>query len=253
MENKEIALKFILEKRGWTQSRLAKDMNISKQSVTRWVKQKKPIHDSYIRYIEENLKVKRRFFVDGRRYCKLLTDEDKFELEDYFMRQEFEQPTSTASKHKYYNNLDNLSKTELIHREQQHEAYMLAFREKKAESKIQKLTTKIKENIKNIDIKSGVDSTSGYLDLLESNIVFYERLLHLRKGKQITEQEWEYIFKALFMLTSKESNIQTDEVSSGIFNILKENRNRIEQKRQEDIEFYKEYFGEIPEENTEEV
>ena len=53
------------------------------------------------------------------------------------------------------------------------------------------------------------------------------------------------------MLTTGDTNISADEVTLAIYKILRDSRVKKDKQRQENIEFYKSVWGNIPNENTE--
>ena len=220
------ALKLILQEKGMTQAQLADKLGIHRQNVTRWVKRIKPMHEDYIQYIEENLGVKRKYFVDERRYTKVLDDNQKLELQDYLLRRKYELPTSTMSRYKYYKNIRNLSESELADREQRKEKYTIAYRRKKANVDIQELIRKIKKDINSVSDDISTQMPLSSLDCIESNIGFYQNFLYLRESNKITETEWNSINTALYMIATEDTNINADDVSLEIYKMLKENRKK---------------------------
>lgn len=237
------ALKLILKARGMTQTDFAKEMRISKQSVTRWVQREKPMPEYHIEYAEMLLNVKRKYFVDERRRCRTLDANEKLDLEDYLLRQKFEQPTSTISEYKYIKNLRNLSESELARREYLEGKYLIAYKRKRVNTDIQQISLRVKKDIKNVEIEMGDYSSEYVLDLLEDNVSFYQKLMHLRERKKVTREEWDSVLRALNMLVSKEENTTADKVALDIYNILQANRLEKQQKEREDLEFYASIWG----------
>lgn len=247
------ALKMILKERGMTQTEFAEALSISKQSVTRWVQREKPMPEYHIEYAEALLNVKRKYFIDERRRCKILDANEKLQLDDYLLRQRFEQPTSTASEYKYYKNISNLSESELARREYLEEKYLISYKRKRVNADIQQLSVRIKNDIKNVKVATTEYSSAYALDLLDDNISFYQNLMHLRESKKITMEEWNSVLKALYMLISKEEKITSDKVALDIYDILLANRLEKQQTNKENLEFYKSIWGTPNLESEEEV
>lgn len=247
------ALKVILKEKGMTQTMFAERLSISKQSVTRWVNRQKPMHENYIGYIENEWGIKKKYFVDERRYCKNLDISEKLELEDILLRQRFEQPVSTISEYKYYKNINNLSETELARREYLDQKYSMYYRRKKIDADIQKLIGRFRKDIRHADVTINYRMTSERDDSIENNISFYQNLMHLRESKKITMEEWNSVLKALYMLISKEEKITSDKVALDIYDILLANRLEKQQTNKENLEFYKSIWETPNLESEEEV
>lgn len=218
------ALKFILQENNITQYKFAEDVGVHRQSVTRWVKRQKPMHEDYIDYVEKHFEVKRKYFVDERRYVKMLDENEKLELEDYLLRRKFQLPTSTASKYKYYKNISNLSETELAQREERREKYTVAYRRKRANADIHRVITEIKKDINSSSSILNECSTLSSLDILENNIQYYQNYVSLRENKKIPDGTWNSINAALYMFVSDDTDIEIDELATRLYKVFKEYR-----------------------------
>lgn len=227
------SIQHILQRREM-QQKILQSKHVNKQAVSKYILRQRKIPEHIWKAWVNILKVPKEWIVDDTGYCRKLTDDEVLELDKFLEEKELDFSD------------EGLPGMELWREMYDQEAWIRNIR-----YRIGKAKNALKDAIYRIPRE--ITDQEEILHHYERNLKFYENIIGIHTHGRVTEKEWDYIFKALFMLTSKESNIQMDEVSSKIYNILKENRDRVEQKRQEDIEFYKENFGEIPEENTEEV
>ena len=200
-----------------------------KQYVSRYVNRERKIPEKVIEKWEKMLGVPKEYFVDSKKYCKLLTPDDRDRLEDYLVSQEFSAE-------------ENEKIAELIQREYDEIVYW-----RDIENNVKEIQSKVKKDIYS-DIPADVSSKEEAGFQIEANIRFYKELLKLKKSGKIDVLEWGSVFKALscFLMKNMECEVfGNDELARNIYSIIIEYRRKKEMKRKKDIEEYEEFFCEI--------
>lgn len=223
------SIKYILKKRNMQQKMLIIAEAREKQYVSRYVNRERKIPEKVIEKWEKILDVPYEYFVDGIGYCKLLTSNDKEQLEDYLISQEFSAE-------------ENEKIAELIQREYDEILYW-----RDIERNVKEIQSKVKKNIYS-DIAADVSSKKEAGWQIETNIKFYEHFLKLKNSGKIHALEWSSVFKALSCLLMKNVKSEVfgnDELARNIYSIIIEYRKEQELKRKKDIEEYEALFGKV--------
>lgn len=226
------ALKIILKERKLTQNYLAFHFKCVKQNVSKWVLRERKIPQYSITELEKIFGVPSRYFVGEDGYCKILTDDEKTELEIYLSTEIFQTNGSESEELRRW-------LEEQRNPEEQRRAFYCD---------IKKINARIKEDILSNPREETINSYEDWLNCVETNIFFYNRILKLRGSKRITDREWSSIGRALYELLlqdTESSLIDSDSLAGKLYQVILEDRERMEKKRLEDLKDYKEIFGDF--------
>lgn len=202
------SIKFILNYKNMQQKEL-ESTNDSKQTVSRWVLRKRKIPSHIINKWEVILNVPSKFFVDKEGYCKELNDAELSELRDYFFYRQYE-----GLEDKFRTNYQ-VQKQERLY---------------EFSKRVVSIQKKIKSDIYDVHCND-IDEFDEIINIQENNVLYYEKILYLHKCNKIHSDEWDFIFKTLFLIADNaseekvnEENILVQELYKLIIN------NRIKQK-----------------------
>ncbi len=218
------AISFILQHRGMIQTQLTSS-KISTQTISKWINRQLPLPRKHIPYLEAQLDVPRELFVDNKRYCKKLTKQAKTDLENYFIE-------SKGS---------NLEKSTFNSIEKEHIS-----RKYSLKISIRKLQRKIEHNI--LSLTGNEKSISDVLDTQENNYIFYQQILELRHKNLLNNDEWTFLYRAIRSL-NKDAIDTDNQLAIDIYQAIRNYRTQQEKKRQSDIDWYNEIWGDISQKN----
>ena len=237
MNNKKNSIKYILEKRNMRSKDIVlkytdgKDKYDSKY-VSKVVNGYLKINPELVAHWEKKLRVPKEYFFDeesGRR--REMNSSEIIELDSFLNRQ------------MYLEDYDELPDCEQI---------TIEIRKHTLENNIVKLQRKIRKDI--LDVEA--DSIDNELNGAEGNLIFYNKILDLRKQKPITRDELDSLFKAFAYLIDNVSEDKMKEdanyLAYGLCSVIRICREVGEKKRKKAIENFIKLFGEIVYEDIDE-
>ena len=254
------AIKMLLKRKKISQTTLANEIHVCKQSISKWLLGHKPIpyerRKELISILEISEEIFYKYCINKKGYCISFNVEEELEFEDFLRKKEYEgkyrnliskYPSRQEIENMRITNLEELEAKHKLYREMNYldDEYMKISRNHQISSDVRKLVKRFKNDIWNYDDNqmNGIDP----LDVFENNIIFYEKFFDLKESKKISINEWQSIYEALLLICNGTENIQRygNELTRELFRALRKNRSKQKEKQEQDMKDYKECFGDI--------
>lgn len=208
------ALRHILNKRGIMQKELmVKDKNnrtVSKQAVSKWVAGDRKIPEEIAQKWEKILKVPMELFRGENGRCRKLSEEEFAELEDYLLLKSVD-----------YGN-ENLPGMKAAR--EQVDLYLW---DKNLKRRFKSVRRKLYDVV--FTHSGEVNSTETYLQSCESNLIWFEEMLDIRKRDLLKRNEWSSIkdaFTCLDLEKTDEGMLEEEVLTCKLYSWIKEKREK---------------------------
>ena len=222
------AIQYILKRRNLNQTNLADMLMMKRENVSKWVRRERTIPAYHQESIEKFLKVPKRFFIDDTRKCKNLTDEEVNELDEFFLKQNFDFEVESMDEQYWIDR-------EVIRRSRQNNI----------EYDIKVLKKMLEQDIRALEIDEELITEDNLIDGWEANIGFYKRFFEIRRLGKIQEIEWASIMKVLaYMSTDEKYESEEENLVGDIYNVITKYRKQRADETREIMELFGDAWGE---------